>query len=144
MLKIEDAINLNKCGQDILDIEVFFKLFSEFNILEKRDYLKNIIALIIQSKPKIDDIEVTILESGLKSTFTPCILLRKGIADHNLQKIVNLPDYELNKVLLLFLNLFKIAYKRRYIQEKDNPYKWWYWDLSRETNISEIHKKSEL
>ncbi|MCT3845054.1 hypothetical protein HZP16_13140 [Elizabethkingia anophelis] len=141
MLKIEDAINLNKYGQDILNIEVFLKLFSEFNISMKRDYLKNIIALIMQSKPKIDDIEATILASSLKPTFTPCVLLRKGVADHNLQKIANLPDYELEKVLLLFLNLFKIAYKRRYIQEKDNPYKWWYWDLSKETNINEIYRK---
>ena len=52
MLKIRDALTLNKYGQDILNVEVLLKSFSELNTLEKRNYLKEIIALILQSKPK--------------------------------------------------------------------------------------------
>lgn len=41
-----------------------------------------------------------------------------------------LPNNELRKVIILLLSVFKIAYRRRYEQERDNPDKWWYWDLS--------------
>ena len=33
------------------------------------------------------------------------------------------------------MSLFRIAYYRRFIEEKNNPYKWWYWDLSDAKNI---------
>ncbi|MDV2442532.1 hypothetical protein CMV00_01790 [Elizabethkingia anophelis] len=143
MLKIEDTLNLNKYGQGILNIDFFLNFFSEIDALMKRNYLKEVIGLIIQSKPTDDDIEPAILTSGLKPTFTPCILLRKGVLEHNLKNIVNLPDSELEKALVLFLNLFKIAYKRRYVLENNNPYKWWYWDLSDDTNINKILGKEE-
>ena len=45
-------------------------------------------------------------------------------------------DYELEKVLILLLNLFKIGYNRRFQKEKNNPDKWWYWDLSDDKKIN--------
>lgn len=138
MLKVEEAINLNKYGQDILHIKYLLKSFSELKTSEKRNYLTEVLSLIHQSKPKEEDIELSIISSGLKPTYTPCVLLKKGFGSHNLNKIINLPDNELNKSLILFLNLFKIVYKRRFLIEKDNPDKWWYWDLSEENNINKI------
>jgi hypothetical protein len=140
MLKIRDALTLNKYGQDILNVEVLLKSFSELNTLEKRNYLKEIIALILQSKPKEEDIELTIINSGLKPTFTPCILLKKGVANHNLEKLVNLCENELTKTFVLLLNLFKIAYKRRFAAEKNKSDKWWYWDLSDNEKVEIIMK----
>jgi len=49
-----------------------------------------------------------------------------------------LPENELNKTFTLFLSLFKIAYQRRYQEEKNNPDKWWYWDLSDEKKLKLI------
>lgn len=65
-------------------------------------------------------------------------MIKKGVATHNLLTISNLPEDELNKVLRLFLSIFKIAYLRRYEEEKDGTYKWWYWDLSDKKNIDKI------
>jgi hypothetical protein len=138
MLKIQDALTLNKYGQDILNVEVLLETFSKFNILEKRHYLKEVIVLILQSKPIEADIETAIINSRLRSTYTPCVLLKKGIANYNLEKLVNLPENELDKTFVLLLSLFGIAYKRRFEVEKSHPHKWWYWDLSKEENIEKI------
>ncbi|WP_343608390.1 DUF5958 family protein [Chryseobacterium oranimense] len=140
MLGIIDQIFINKYAQGLTSIETFKMLFSNFKIEEKRDYLEEIVSLIIQSKPKNEDIDLAINESGLRPTFTPCVLLRKGIAKHSLMKLINLPESELEKTLILLMNLFKIAYTRRFIEEKNNPGKWWYWDLSQPNIEYEILK----
>ncbi|MCE7060690.1 DUF5958 family protein [Dyadobacter sp. CY343] len=140
MLQIKDSVALNKYGQDILNIEDLLKPFSEWDILERKNYLKEVVALILQSKPKEQDIEPAIINSNLKATYTPCVLLKKGIANHNLEKLINLPENELTKALVLLLSLFRIAYKRRFAVEKENSDKWWYWDLSDEANVSKILK----
>lgn len=141
MLKIDDAIILNKYGQGIIDAEPLVSMFSSFELLKRKNYLKELIALIIQSRPREEDIESAILESKLKPTYTPCVLLRKGIANHHLQKITELPELELNKAFLLLLGLFKVSYQRRYLEEKNSPDKWWYWDLSDSEKVKMMQNK---
>jgi hypothetical protein len=117
------------------------QLTTGFRLLElmtKKKFLNELLFLIMQSKPEEGDIEPAIIKSDLKSTFTPCVLLKKGVANHNLKKIINLPEYELTKAFVLLLNLFKVAYERRFIDEKDNPHKWWYWDLSDHEKLEKV------
>ena len=139
-MSIEDEILLNKFGQELVLVHQMNERFNKFNIIEKREYLQEVMYLILQSKPKDKDVDIAILNGKLKSTYTPCIMLQKGIAQHQLIKIINLPENELEKVLVLFLNVFKVSYSRRFYLEKYNPNKWWYWDLSDETNILKILK----
>jgi hypothetical protein len=139
-MKLEHEILVNKYGQDIVGIEPLLLIFERFEISSKKDFLNDIVFLILQSKPQEEDIEPAIEESGLKSTYTPCVLLKKGVANNNLQRLVDLPNDELKKVFVLLFNLFRIAYKRRFTVEKDNPDKWWYWNLSDENNIRKIEK----
>jgi len=138
MLSIKEELRIDLYGQNLISIEDMLNFFSLFEIEEKREYLEEIISLINQSKPFDEDIAVAIKESGLKSTYTPCVMLKKGVATHNLILISKLPENELDKVLTLFLSLFRIAYLRRYSQEKGNPEKWWYWDLSDEDTVQKI------
>ena len=140
MLRTDKAIALNKYGQGLIVPEVLVDEFSDFVLIEKRNYLREIIALVLQSKPQEEDIQTAILESKLKPTFTPCVLLTKGLANHHLQKIVELPETELNKALRLLLGLFKVSYQRRFQAEKNTPGKWWYWDLSDEHKVEMILK----
>ncbi len=126
-MNLENQILLNQYGQGLITSEPLMELF---DTVQKREFLNELIYLIIQSKPKEEDIESAIEKSALRASFTPCVLLRKGIAQHHLRKIVELPDDELGKSYLLLLNLFRLAYKRRFDLEKDNKDKWWYWDLS--------------
>jgi len=137
-MKLEQEILVNQYGQGVISIEQLISLFEGFDEKNKRSFLADLYCLIIQSKPQDEDIKTTIKESGLKPTYTPCILLKKGVKGHNLMKIIELPDNELKKVLILFITLFKIAYNRRFELEKDHSEKWWYWDLSDDKNVEKI------
>ncbi|WP_299178028.1 DUF5958 family protein [uncultured Chryseobacterium sp.] len=141
MIGIIDQIFINKYGQGLIDIEPLKKMFFNLNPSEKRKYLNGILFLILQSKPNNNDTDQAITISNLKPTYTPCVLLKKGVAQHQLEKIIMLTDNELNKVYILFMNLFKIAYFRRFLEEKNDPNKWWYWDLSDHTKENEILKR---
>lgn len=131
-MNIEDEIKINKYGQDLLSLEELMSShYAKISTEAKRIYLNDVINLIIQSKPIVEDISYAIKNSQLKETYTPCVLLKKGLTYSHLSKIIHLPDYELEKITVLLLNLFKIAYKRRFFQEKDKTDKWWYKDLSK-------------
>tara|TARA_R110002020_G_scaffold466285_2_gene688733 strand:- start:242 stop:667 length:426 start_codon:yes stop_codon:yes gene_type:complete len=137
-MKLEHEILINKYGQSLIDLEPLLHIFEPLEVASKRNILNDMIFLIQQSKAKDSDIETAILESSLKASYTPCVLLKKGVANHHLQKLISLPENELTKVFILLLNLFRIAYTRRFELEKNNPDKWWYWDLSDTKNIQRI------
>ena len=118
-MKLEHEILINKYGQDLINIDQLMLLFESFGEDNKRLFIYGVITLIIQSKPKMEDVEIAIWNSGLKATYTPCVLLKKNLSQSNLYKIGRLPSNELEKIIVLFLNLFRIAYKRRYEQEKN-------------------------
>lgn len=135
---LEHEILLNKFGQELVQEESLVQMFMDLDYVSKNEFLYDMLFIIQQSKPMDTDIEPAILRSGLKSTYTPCILLKKGVAHHNLQRIINLPEKEMTKTFLLLLSLFRESYGRRFAVEKNDPDKWWYWDLSDEKNINKI------
>lgn len=137
-MKIKYEILVNKYGQGLINIKQLLNLFGDFDMSSQKVFLNEMLFFILQSKPKEEDIEPAIINSSLKATYTPCVLLKKGVANHNLEKLRTLPKDELTKAFVLLLNLFSIAYQRRFAVEKGNPDKWWYWDLSDETNINRI------
>ena len=69
-------------------------------------------------------------------------MLKKGVAAHNLELMINLPENELRKTYILLLSLFKIGYKRRFILESKHTNKWWYQDLSDTKNIISIIREN--
>jgi transcription initiation factor IIE alpha subunit len=137
-MKIENEILVNKYAQSAIDIEELILIFNDFNLEEKKEYLHDLLFFILQSKANDDDIEPAIEKSKLRRTYTPCVLIQKGVTTNNLKRLINLPENELNKSLILLLNLFQIAYMKRFETEKKDLYKWWYWDLSNEENIEAI------
>lgn len=137
-MEIDDEILINKFAQNLILIN---KLKNDFDLLDLRHKLQNldyILFMIMQSNPVDDDILPAIFHSGLKSTSTPCVLLQKGVANHNLRKLIELPENEIGKSFVLLLNLFKLAYLRKFGKEKNRADKWWYWDLSNEENVKKI------
>jgi len=130
-MEFAQEIFINQYAQGIVSVETLLDNYRIFDIVEKEMYLEYLAFLIVQFKCADSDILPAIENSRLKKTYTPCVLLEKGGTKyHNLKKIMSLPDYELDKVFVLFLSLFKIGYDRRFQQEKNDPNKWWYWDLS--------------
>lgn len=138
-MKLNEEIAVNQWGQSLKDINYFISIFSELKLSEKRKYLTDLSYLILQSKPNEDDIDEAINLSDLKKTYTVCVLMKlNGLKLFSFEKIINLPENELQKSLKLFLYLFRISYVRRYEQEKNDTHKWWYWDLSDDRNLEKI------
>lgn len=140
-MKIEQEILINQYGQGIVEIDQLMSLFETFDNNSKISFLNDVLFFIIQSKPKDDDAESAIMKSNLKPTYTPCVMLKKGINTNNLMKIIELPESEQKKGFILLLSLFKIAYSRRFEKEKNQPDKWWYWDLSDNEKVNSIISK---
>lgn len=137
-MKLEYEILVNQYGQDLFFKEDILNLFESFDINDKQTFFINILDLIMQSKPQETDVQFAIDMSCLKPTHTPCVLLRKIGINHNLKKLIELPENEWKKSLTLLLSLFKIAYRRRFEEEANDPNKWWYWNLSDDSIIRAI------
>jgi hypothetical protein len=137
-MTIDEEILINKFGQELVGNE---ELLTHFDLLDwggKRNFLIELQFLIIQSKPNVEYVDEAIRSSGLRSTYTPCVLLKKGTLPQVLSTIIALPENELGKAYILLLSLFKISYMKRFTLEKNNPNKWWYWDLSDEGKVLEV------
>ena len=94
-MTIEHEILINQYGQDLLSLEElmqtsFLNLSNEY----QRTYLKDVVNLIIQSKPQDEDVPLAIQMSQLKETYTPCVLIRKGISYAILSQRASLPNNE--------------------------------------------------
>lgn len=139
-MKLEYELLINKYGQGLIQAEDVWRVFEQLDYNEKEDFFIGMLYLIMQSKSQDEDVEEAISSSQLKPTFTPCVLLTKGVSHHNLLRIIGLPENEWRKILYLLLALFRIAYRRRFKAEFNNPDKWWYWDLSDENKILEMMK----
>lgn len=144
-MNIDLNININKFAQDLIslnDIKLYFEQLR--GISEKRNFLTELSNLILQNKVDNSDIDEAIFQGGLKHSFTPCVLIQKGVKYNVLQDIINLPDSELNKTLILFLSLFKVGYRKRLKQEQDSNNKWWYQDLSDNKYVDRIKTLSKV
>ena len=142
-MNLEQEIIFNQFGQGVCIEEKLIRQFESLKIEGKREMMIEVENLILQSESTIDDIDVAIGKSGLKPTFTPCVIIKKGLNHGNFQKIINLPENELIKVFRLIIYLFKEGYCRKYSKEKGDPNKWWYWDLSKNENLEKI-KQSQF
>ncbi len=139
-MTLEQEIQFNQFGQEACEETKLIGQFESLDIENKKSMLREVENLIIQSKSTIDDVDKAISKSGLKPTFTPCIIIKKGLSYGNFQKIISLPENELTKAFRLFIYLFKEGYHRRYLDEKGDLNKWWYWDLSDQKNLEKIKK----
>ena len=137
-MKIEIEILINKYGQGLMPLSVLQEKYDTYSLCQKRSFLQEMSFLIIQSKPKEEDVDLAIKKEKLKSGYTPCVLLKKGISSYNLERVINLPENEMIKTFILFMSIFKIAYSRRFKEEMNNINKWWYWDLSDNGNVERI------
>jgi len=143
MMKIDIQIIVNKFGQDLISINEITNYFQQLDIEHKRSFLNDISFLILQTKVLDTDIDEAIFLYNLKSTYTPCVLIKKGIKNNVLQTIINLPVNELDKSFKLFIGLFKIGYQRNFNKNSDIN-KWWYLDLSDNNFVERIKQLSTI
>ncbi|HLL95398.1 MAG TPA: DUF5958 family protein, partial [Spirosoma sp.] len=114
-------------------------LLDEFSQLyedQKRKRFVHFYYYIWYFKLDASDVEQVLTDCSIKATDPTYDYLnlhliktgRKGIIC--LSDTENPPEGGLHKPYELLLHLFKTDYQRRFELEKENPSKWWYWDLS--------------
>jgi len=117
-ISLEEELAVNQFGRDIHGVENLLRSFSQMPEVRKREYLNYLADLIWQYKPLEADIEQAIINTSLKPTYTPCVVLRTHRLKIGLNQLVKLPLNELDRVYRLMLNLFKQAYQRRLKKER--------------------------
>jgi len=142
-LNIDELIFLNQAAQGLHSLEKidgwFLKQSSEY----QRRVLVELGNMIQHARPLPEDGPQAVVESGLKHSYTPCVLLSKGANKMQINRIVSLSNEELNKSLHLLLKLFSIADKRRRGAETEGIERhWWHQDLSNPSIIKSIRSRA--
>jgi hypothetical protein len=129
-MRIEEKILLNQLAQGILKFQEGERWFLSLGGNDRRAALGELNMMIVNTHPRKEDIPIAITSSGLKPTYTPCVLLQNGeiLA---LGKIAGLPDNELLKAFRLLVALLSVSDRRRRTEKPlDTRNHWWHRDLS--------------
>lgn len=137
-MNLPEEIALNQFGQGLCPHAELLGYFHSLPADAQRHHLQELTDLIRQSKAHLADIDPAIAESGLRPTYTPCVVLRTDGLVVGLARLLGLPITERDRTYHLLLYVFKQAYQRRFAAEKNDPNKWWYWDLSAPDTIASL------
>ena len=109
----EFELTINKISQSYISIEQGVEWFTNSSEEVQKDILSKLNLCLHQSHPYDSDIENGIITSGLKETFTPCVILRSNNFTSARHKTLNLPQNEWVKIFTLWIAIFCIADTRR-------------------------------
>lgn len=141
-MTIDEEILVNRLAQGIAALQEGQSWFESQSVEQRRDILRGISFMIAQASPRPDDAEVAIRNSGLKATFTPCVLLTRGEIRTQLGKIASLPEHELTKAFPLLISLLGVSDERRRTSKPlDLGTHWWHRDLRDPEVIEAIRRE---
>jgi len=141
-LPFEDVLFLNQAAQHAVAASAFEDWFRIMTLERQKIVLAKLVEMILQAKPGLEDGKVAVQVSGLKPTFTPCVLLSKGVQKSDLNKVVGLPESENLKAAVLLLEVFRQADCRRRQRECGNEERhWWHRDLRDPRVVQEIFEQ---
>jgi hypothetical protein len=142
-MTIDEKILVNQLAQGIIEIQAGIAWFSSLDLPTRRSALAECNVFIANANPRPEDAANAVSASGLKPTFTPCILLMTGASiREQIAKIANLPESELEKAFRLLIALFGIAdTRRRTLKPLDTKNHWWHRDLRDESVLTSIRRE---
>jgi len=107
-------LHLNRIAQDQISEVDGYSWFVSQHREEQVKTLGVLARCCLQAHPLAKEVAQAINRSGLKPSFTPCVLLEQAIRPElALQKILALPNVEREKTFRLLIALFSIADARR-------------------------------
>lgn len=146
-MTIELEIYLNQIAQEVVTLEEALQWFKNLEQEEQMDTFRTLLFILLQAGAVADDADNTVAKSGLRPTFTPCVLLLKAQREQPfapaalqevLWKIANLPANEKEKSFRLLIALFQVADARRRERCFEPERHWWHQDLSDEKVVAEV------
>jgi len=146
-MTIELEMYLNQIAQEVVPTDEALQWFNDLKDSEQLDMFQILLFIILQAGALADDADRAVTKSGLRPTFTPCVLLYKvqreqpfsqSALQQVLLKIVNLPANEKEKSFRLLIALFQVADARRRERCFEPERHWWHRDLSDKNVVAEI------
>ena len=143
-LTIEEEIFLNQFSQGIHTLDEMKEWFESYEIHDKRDIIENLFNLMLQSHPKIEDIESSALSIGkIRSSSAIMLLNRSKPFNRFGYKICQLPEKELtNGFCILLLTLSRADNRRKNVEIPEECRHWWHKDLSDTHYLEELVKNA--
>jgi hypothetical protein len=130
MIDSKESHFLNCLAQDIRPMEEGKAWFEKLPFEKQLEILREISVYAQQAGLRESDVQNAIAKSGLKATYTPCILASKEKLKIQLAKILDLPRVEYLRSFVLLLSLFSVAdERRRNNQCKNGCSHWWHQEL---------------
>lgn len=139
-MRVRDLVILVKYAQGAVVFNSFYSMLKFFKPLERKIFLSQVVELTKHFTINDSIADLAIKKSGLSETCTACLILKEGVSEIQLQKIVDLSETELESSLKLLLTLFSISYQEGYQKNKNDPDKFWYWDYSNAENSFKLIK----
>lgn len=112
MLRPIDIL-INSFAQEQLDLDKLILWFDSLSTLQQREAINWTRNYLEQSHPDDEIIKAGIEQIPLKPTMTPIVLLKTKSLKIALNKIVELPDFEMKKAFVSLVTLFKVSDKVR-------------------------------
>jgi hypothetical protein len=130
-MTIDDDILLNQLAQGIVGIAEGERWFRARDSPAQLAALRQLSYFITNASPRKEDAESAVARSGLKFSYTPCVLLKSGEIRMQLTRILQLPENERERTFRLLVALLAVCDERR---RRDKPLDlvnhWWHRDLS--------------
>lgn len=141
--RLQKEVVLNKVVQGYISTDDAISWFGVQDSVEMLDSLRVLTRMITQSRAENSDVGKAIVNSGLKPTFTPCVLLSSGSLNTQIAKLLQLPPNEYMKSFRLLVALQSIADTRRREICGQSCNHWWHGDLDSEDYLRRIEEKYE-
>jgi hypothetical protein len=107
------TLRINKIAQGMEPIEEGVAWFHESDSNERGDILRALNICLVQSHPTDEDIESGVKSSGLKETYSPCVLVLRTPFNSARRKVLSLTGLDQERAFRLFLFIFATADRRR-------------------------------
>jgi hypothetical protein len=120
-------VTINKIAQGIISSDYVNPWYLGLAENQQYEVLRTLNICIFQSHPAQEEIENGIKVSGLKDTYTPCVIMLKNNFRNARQKVLALPANEWHKSFRLWLAIFTLAdTRRRETDCKNGCGHWWH------------------
>lgn len=141
-LTIDEEIIINQFSQGIHSLDDMNIWFDSYDYLNKKDIMENLLTMVIQSHPTIDDIEHVAIILGKKNTSSAAILMSRNKPFSKFgYRVCGLPEKELlNGFDILLLTLSIADNRRKETEDASKCNHWWHNDLSDENYLKELKK----
>ena len=101
-------LQINKIAQGIIKLRDGINWFDACDLKAKREILQSLNYFLGQAHPSRNEVA-----DGIKSSYTPCVLMAEKPFNEAMSIIRGLPENESKKSFILWISILSIADKRR-------------------------------